>query len=153
MYWSKKQHHVSCVLQCQFIVQHLCIAYNNSYPVLHYIPWNESDDTHQVIYFVRTFDALVGNNWYAFVEQWQCASSLTFLSSYFNCLMLFIKLHFCPILLLCNISVWQWPNAVFVRALVQCSFSPVLTTCVLTVNLPIGTWLRVSIYVPLCSFN
>ena len=62
--WSK---YTDCSMKC------LQVAYNNAYRIMRYIPWNVSVRPHQVSYRVTTFDTLLRNNLYRFLQR--CASN------------------------------------------------------------------------------
>jgi len=97
--WSvfscSKKHFISCLLhaniclltveQIHTSMKRLRTAYNNAYRIMHYIPRNESIHPHQVSHCVTTFDALLRNNIYRFL---QCCASST------NFFMLFTNLRF-----------------------------------------------------------
>jgi len=60
----------------QASMKRLRAADNNAYPIMHYTPRNVSVRPHQVIHRVTTFDALLRNNFYRFLQR--CASSSNF---------------------------------------------------------------------------
>jgi len=61
-----------------------------------YIARNVSVPRRQVNHCVKTFDDMLKNNLYHFLER--CASSSNFLSDRFKCLMLGTNLHFSSII-------------------------------------------------------
>jgi len=75
-----KKHIVSCILYAnvclsivmlwytQSSIKRLRVALNNAYRISHTTPGTLSIRSHQVTYFVRTFDALVGNNLFGFLH-------------------------------------------------------------------------------------
>ena len=70
-------------------------AYNNAYRIMHYMPRIVSVSRlspHQVNNCVRTFDALLRNNFYLFLTAVNV--HITSLSDCFKCMMLFTNLHF-----------------------------------------------------------
>ena len=80
----------------QTSMKRLRAAYNNTYQFMHYIPRNISVHPHQVNHCVRSFDALLRNNFYQIFMR--CASSSNFFFVRFKCLMLFTNLHFSSII-------------------------------------------------------
>jgi len=67
---------------------------NSAHRILHYIRRNVSVDSHQVTYFIRTFDALIRNNVYAFVKRY--TSSYNFLICSLQSSDAFVNLQFLP---------------------------------------------------------
>ena len=79
---------------------------NNAYRIVHCIPRNVSVRPHQVSHRVTTFDALLRNNLYRFLQR--CASSSNFFIQSLQMSDNFYKSLFFPQLF--NAPAWQWPS-------------------------------------------
>jgi len=69
----------SCQLCCNYTwssMKYIRVSYKHICRILHYFPRNVSFGQHQATYFVRTFDSLIRNNLYAFVQR--CAFRYNF---------------------------------------------------------------------------
>jgi len=96
----------NCGANTQTGINHLRVAYNDAYRIMHYIPRNISVHPYQVNHCVRTLDALYRNNLYHFLQH--CAFSSNFLSDRFNCLMLLGNLHISSIIKRSCMTVTNW---------------------------------------------
>jgi len=69
----------ACLLWSKYTpasMKRLRAAYNNAYRIMHYTPRNVRVRPHQVSHRVTTFDALLRNNLYRFLQR--CATSYNF---------------------------------------------------------------------------
>ena len=90
-------------LHTQASMKRLRAAYNNTYRIMHCIPRNASVRPHQVNHRVKTFDALLRNNRYRFLQR--CVSSSNFFYLISSNVWCFLEIFIFPQLLF-NAPVW-----------------------------------------------